>query len=178
MGSWLRANLSSVLSVLAGIGGSLVALYITTSSSVRLEPVNLRVEQVASVEVAREVASLRAEVKAVQDSIQNARDLPKDTKLAIQLQQIQNALADVQTRQSKLEQAILTNPAKALEVPLLQRDLENLKTAQQANILAVKEGVDRVYDLNKWLLGAMAVSIVTLAIGTFLKSKEAGGEKK
>jgi len=29
----------------------------------------------------------------------------------------------------------------------------------------------RVYDLNKWLFGKMAVSIITLAIGTFLKSR-------
>lgn len=49
----------------------------------------------------------------------------------------------------KLENAILTTPSKALEIPLLQRDLENTKISQQAMISAVKDGVDRVYDLNK-----------------------------
>jgi hypothetical protein len=65
-----------------------------------------------------------------------------------------------------------------LEIPLLQRDLENLKVSQQANIQAVKDGVDRIYDLNKWLLGAMALSIIALAIGNFLKAKESSSEKK
>jgi hypothetical protein len=33
-------------------------------------------------------------------------------------------------------------------------------------------------DLNKWLLGAMALSIIALAIGNFLKAKESSSEKK
>jgi hypothetical protein len=95
--------------------------------------------------------------------------VPDASKAGLQLDQLQKSVADLQTRQVRIEQAILANPIKALEIPLLQRDLDGLKTAQQDSILALRQNVDRVYDLNKWLLGAMAVSIVTLAISNFLK---------
>ena len=49
-------------------------------------------------------------------------------------------------------------------MPLIKRDIENIQITQQVNIQAVKDGVDRIYDIAKWLIGAMAVSIITLVI--------------
>src|SRR5262245_5305413 len=98
--------------------------------------------------------------------------IPKANKLYLQLQKIEESITDVKIREEKLEEVILSNPTKALELPLFQRDLENIKVNQQTNVAAIKDSVDRVYDLNKWLLGAMAISVVTLAIANFLKSKE------
>jgi hypothetical protein len=114
--------------------------------------------------------NLNTKFKNVDDSLANISHLPKDAKLSFQLQQIQKTVANIQGRQDQLEQVIVTSPSKVLEIPLIKRDLDNLKDAQKAEIISIKEGVDRVYDLNKWLLGAMAVSIIALAIGSFLKS--------
>ena len=103
--------------------------------------------------------------------MQSISKLPDRDKLSIQFRQLQKAVADIQDREDKLEKAILTNPSKALEIPLIQRDLENIKVTQQANILSSKESIDRIYDLAKWLLGGIAVSIFTQAVVNFLKEK-------
>lgn len=181
MPTWLTETVARVLTILAVLVSGAVFLYSTVGSrrpalfggvEVKLD------QQVPMKAIEEQISQLRLEVKALEDTIQGAANLPKEAKFGVQLQQIQSAVADIQMRQGKLEQAILANPSKALEIPLLQRDLENLRATQQANILTVKEGVDRVYDLNKGLLGAMAVSVVTLAIANFLKGKESSGEKK
>lgn len=112
------------------------------------------------------------EIQAISDTIRNAPNLPREGKTVLDIQIIQKRIEDIRDRQAKIEQVILANPAKALEIPLIQRDLDGLKAVQQANIQAVKEGVDRIYDLNKWLLGAMAISVIALAIGNFLKPRE------
>jgi hypothetical protein len=57
-------------------------------------------------------------------------------------------------------------------MPLFQRDLENIRISEQSNSSVLKDSVDRIYDLNKWLLGAMAISIITLAVANFFKAKE------
>ncbi len=111
------------------------------------------------------------EINDIRDSLQNVPKLSEGSKLSLQLKQIQKSVADIQSREESLERAILVNPSKALEIPLIQRDLENIKVTEQANIVLLREGVDRVYDLTKWLLGAMAVSIITLGIGNFVKEK-------
>lgn len=174
-----RIPASSILSLMAAIVGTIVALYSTvdTFRTIELKGVKLQVDQASSDKTLAETIKLREELRSLKTDLQNVASLPHDAKVAIQLQQTQKAIKDIAERQEKLEQVILANPAKALEIPLLQRDLENVKSAQQANLTAVKEGVDRIYDLNKWLLGAMAISIVTLAISNFLKGKEPSGGK-
>jgi hypothetical protein len=119
-----------------------------------------------------QITRLDADVTSVQGQLKALSNVPEDSKVAIQLKAIDTTLADLKTRHGKLEDVILNNPIKAIEVPLLRKDLDNLKDSQQQNLLALKQGVDQVYDLNKWLLGAMAVSILTLAISNFLKGKE------
>ena len=119
-----------------------------------------------------EVGRLRAQVGALRDEMNKLAAIPEEGKLAAQVTIISGAAKSLDERLQKLETAILANPAKALEIPLLQRDLEGLRQAQQANLAAVKEGVDRLYDVNKWLLGAMAISIITLAISNFLRPRD------
>ena len=131
----------------------------------------------------KDVADLHAQIDqldrdlmSVKNQLRALTNVPEDTKVAIQLKGIDDSLNDLKARHEKLENAISNNPAKAIEVPLLRKDLDNLKDSQQQNLLALKQGVDQVYDLNKWLLGAMAISIVTLAISNFLRGK--GKEKQ
>ena len=44
-----------------------------------------------------------------------------------------------------------------------------MQALQQANMGAVKDGADRLYDLLKWIVGATAIAIISLALTTFLK---------
>lgn len=124
------------------------------------------------VELERRIALLETQLDATRAQLIKPTDLPPNTQVSVELRKLQGAFEDVNSRLAKLEHVIVTTPAKALEMPLLQRDLENVKATQQAMISTVKEGVDRVYDLNKWLLGAMSVSIISLAMASLIKGKE------
>ena len=160
------------LSITALVIGLLIALVpiFLTSPQQTLQPSLESREQVAEIkDHLNEAVKTINQLQAKLDALSN---IPEQAKVAVQLKDLQNNLKDLWTRESKLEEVILSNPAKAIEVPLIRKDLDNLKDAQQQNMLAVKQGVDQVYDLNKWLLGAMAVSIVTLAISNLIKGKE------
>jgi hypothetical protein len=111
-------------------------------------------------------------VGALEQRISSISNIPKENALYDEIKQLTASVDDLNSREGKIESIILEKPAKALEMPLFRRDLDNLKDAQQIALVSVKENVDRIYDLNKWLLGALAVSIVTLAVGNLLKSKE------
>jgi hypothetical protein len=67
-------------------------------------------------------------------------------------------------RLTALEGAIGESPVKALEVPLLRRDLENLKQSDAAATDGLRSDYDRQYDLMKWLLGTFVLGMIgTLA---------------
>ena len=135
--------------------------------------VPLNTEQVARISaLVGRISSLEAQLTATRTQFSKPPSLPPEAMVPAELKKLQSTVDDLNGRLVKLEGAILATPAKALEIPLLQRDLENVKTSQQSMMAAVKDGVDRVYDLNKWLLGAMAVSVISLAAASFLKGKE------
>jgi hypothetical protein len=175
------AQVANVLSVVVAFIAAIVGFvsYFYKAQTVDIGGLKLTIDQAQTQRsLNSEVEGMRKQLKSVQDELQKVTALPPEAKLAVQLGQMQNTTTDLTSRLDKLERAILTSPAKALEIPLLQRDVENLRSTQQANLLAVKEGVDRLYDINKWLLGAMAISIITLALSNFLKGKDAPSEKK
>jgi hypothetical protein len=78
----------------------------------------------------------------------------------------------IEAREGRLEQAILTNPEKALAMPMLRRDLDAAKETNAQAIAAVKANVDQVYDLTKWFIGALAVGVFSLAIPNLLSRRK------
>jgi hypothetical protein len=126
------------------------------------------VPQISNTEISdlrREVARLRRDQQLVRSAIDEASVMLGGRVLSRRLQLLEN-------RQANLERVILNDPAKALELPLLRRDLDNSREANAQSLVSVKASVDQVYDINKWLLGAMALSIIGLAVTNFLTRKE------
>jgi hypothetical protein len=132
---------------------------------------NLVIERTLSIHQ-EEIKKINETLKDLESIKSSISDIPKESSVYIEIKRLDSSVNDINTRSAKLESVILENPAKALETLLLRRDLDKVKEAQQAALVNLKDSIDRVYDLNKWLLGAMAVSIVTLAAGSFLKQKE------
>lgn len=166
--------LPAVAAMLSTIAGLVVVLYRPSSEigTSKFQVETLEKQLTATQQAMDRSLALQEELQSIKADIRNISKLSSNEKLAFQMSQVQRDIQQITQRQQKLENAILTSPSKALEIPLLQRDIENIKSLQKENIIAIKEGIDRVYDLNKWLLGAMAVSVVTLAVSNFLKGKE------
>jgi hypothetical protein len=61
-----------------------------------------------------------------------------------QVTTLQSTVDSTGKRLEKIEQVILADPAKALEMNLLRRDIQNLQAVQQATMEAVKKDVDRL----------------------------------
>ncbi|HEX2076422.1 MAG TPA: hypothetical protein VHG08_01900 [Longimicrobium sp.] len=116
-----------------------------------------------------EIASIRAELQRTRDQIAALARAPAGSELGVRINRLTVAVEDLQKRQLRLETAIGADPARALEVPLLRRDLENVRAAQTQYYEALRADVNRVYDMNKWLLGAMAIAVVTLGISSLWK---------
>jgi hypothetical protein len=89
------------------------------------------------------------------------------TALSASVQQLR---ADV----DGLDAAILADPAKALAVPMLRRDLDSLAQRNRDDLLAARDEIGRVYDLTKWFIGlmfTMAVGLIGLAVTTFMQQR-------
>jgi type II secretory pathway component PulM len=126
--------------------------------------------------VVQELEGLKSQLAMVNadlDSLKKEAQAPlpgaDKSQVAVRLGRLEGALTDLQSRQTKLEEIVLNNPARVLELHSLRRDLDELKENQQQQHLAVGHGMERIYILTKWLFGVMAVSIAVLAIGYWTK---------
>jgi len=171
--NWITRLKSEWLQLVAGFIGLLIGILTIVSPFGKDNPVLPSVAHNEEVlKIHQELQEMSKNVNNLKGQLDTLSQIPDEAKFTIQLQSINTVVSDLKTRQSKLEEVIMSNPAKAIEVPLLRKDLDGLKDAQQQNMLALRQGVDQIYDLNKWLLGAMAVSIVTLAISNLIKGRE------
>lgn len=126
-------------------------------------------------QLASDIVTLRGQQQHLEEALKAAvNGLPSDAGTATKLTEMQASVSDIQQRMEKLEAAIMATPAKALEVPLLQRDLEHLKTLQGATMESTKASTDRVYDLLKWLVGlAGGGGILSIGLQAFFARKDA-----
>ncbi|MCJ1883020.1 hypothetical protein [Pseudomonas nitroreducens] len=64
-----------------------------------------------------------------------------------------------------LEAALNSDPAKALAVPILRKDLDNAREGFKNSTEQTKLEIDRIYDQNKWFIGLMfTVSLSVLGM--------------
>jgi hypothetical protein len=70
-------------------------------------------------------------------------------------------------RMKRLEDAISAAPDKALSIPMLRKDVDQLESTVAANRTASLEELGRMSTFNVWFLGLIGTLGVTLMIGMF-----------
>lgn len=115
-------------------------------------------------------AELRREIERIirrQEEFLAQKQVPEPVSI------LQKRLDQIEQRQERLERIIMEDPNKALELPLLRRDIQGLKDTQNVGLEATRKSVEQVYDLSKWLIGAMALGVISLAVNTFMRRRDA-----
>jgi hypothetical protein len=169
---FLRAFLSSI-ALAAGGFGLLTTAFISKSgvemgglfgpevSRTDLQQINERLN--------RQVKSLNNDILAVKIAASQPGKAQTGDAAAIQNRAILSRLALIEKRQQKLEAVILDNPEKALTMPLMRRDIDNMRETNAQSLASIKASADQTWDLSKWLLGGLCVGVVSLAINNFTK---------
>lgn len=120
----------------------------------------------ASVAEARRQAQLSVELAA---KIANAK--PANAEVARLMVEVDSLRSEVE----ELTDAVGLTPEKALAVPLLSKDMDNLREGYRHDLDATQSEMNRVYDMNKWFLSTvvtMALALVGLAISNFLQLRK------
>ncbi|WP_223504645.1 hypothetical protein [Pseudomonas sp. BF-R-24] len=73
----------------------------------------------------------------------------------IELTSLKATVKSIDERLAILERSISDNPEKALSIPMLRKDQENMSKAIEGNKIAVSAELTRIYDQQKWILGGI-----------------------
>jgi hypothetical protein len=115
-----------------------------------------------------QTAIIRAELDAVIQEQKRVKKLIDGPISDVSTQSLRSEMERLDGRLARLEGAIMRRPDSALAIPMIRRDLDHLKDSNAQAIGAIKSSVDQVYDLTKWLIGALALGVLSLAATNLL----------
>lgn len=170
----------SIIVALIGLIAGVATVIVGNLSPALKSSVDDRTKELLESVITRETKSYKSDLELLSNKVEqtealikNLSKVPDGAKVAVQLKQQKEAIVALGDRLNKMEDAVLEDPAKALEMPLLRNDFDHLKESYEADALALRDEVSRIYDLNKWFIGlmfSMAIGIIGLAITNFIKS--------
>ena len=94
------------------------------------------------------------------------------TEVGAQIALIHVDIVALSSRMKSLEDALLENPEKALAIPLMRKDMKQIEDAHKQSVATMVRSIDRIYDQNKWFIGTMALGLITLAISSFVQTRQ------
>jgi hypothetical protein len=130
--------------------------------------------------ISARIGKLERHLKDWQSSMQgtaviNMDSLKKLNAANFELNQMKHDINNLLTQLHALNTVIMDNPEKALRLPMMKQQIDNLGNQSTATTLALKEDISRVYDMNKWIFGlviTMLVSLIALNVSNLLTRKQ------
>lgn len=123
----------------------------------------------------KEISRLESELLTVTSSLDAISKVPDEHGWKSEASKLAISIGKLSARLEALENAITEDPAKALAVPILRKDLDNTEESLKAELLQTKSEIDRMYDQNKWFIGLMftiALSVLGMAASSFFNRKD------
>ena len=121
------------------------------------------------------IENITVAIKGVNNSISSLSSIPENHGWKVEASEFSSELNSLKIRFKALEDALTVDPAKALSVPILRKDLDNTEKSLRAELLQTRAEVDRMYDQNKWFIGLMftiALSVLGMAASSFFNRND------
>lgn len=163
---------SVALAVVTGITTLVASQWIGLESSKPLESIfsfGASKEMFAS---KSDVESIKVQSELIKDALKKAAERTSlgegyGASVSLEISVVSAKLDEIEKRLATMEKSISDNPEKALSVPMLRKDQDNLSKNFDANRIAFAAEIARVNDLQKWILGSIGGVLVTAIAGLF-----------
>jgi hypothetical protein len=116
-----------------------------------------------------ELQRLQSRLDEIQSAVGKIATMRPET---LRIATLSAELDSVRAQVDKLDDAIGQSPEKALAIPMLKKDVDDLKDDYRRDTDNTQGEINRVYDQNKWFIGlmfTMALGLLGLAVSNFLQ---------
>ncbi len=131
-------------------GLSLIGLVIATA--VYLVPAQggiryITDQTVAISDLQVDVLLMQRDIGAIKAQLASSSGLSDQSEISSKLSSLNTSVDSLQDRFSTIEKLILRDPPRALEIPLMRKDIDSVRDSTQTQIAAIKQDVDRNFTL-------------------------------
>lgn len=170
-----KRRLSEIASLVAGIAAAVAATFASGALFRNTEPERSQLYATERIKfLEQQVTLLGVKVGGLHERLNALAKPDTATNIGTQIAALRSEVKTADSRMETLERGLLASPEKALSVPLLRNELENLTRTYRQDLDTTVKSIDRVYDQNKWFIGlmfTMAIGLIGLAISNFVQAR-------
>jgi hypothetical protein len=78
----------------------------------------------------------------------------------------------LEAAQARINETIIASPEKALETPLIRRDVTELRNSTTESVAVLRREIDRLYNLNATFVIGLAVAIFSFGLFNYLTTRK------
>ncbi|HEY1979334.1 MAG TPA: hypothetical protein VGH13_04545 [Xanthobacteraceae bacterium] len=161
------SNIVSIFGVIAGIVGFIITL-VPNDRQAKIDPVNAAVAKIE-----KRFSELNEQVDKVDSALGRLEKLPTDADSRAIVATFNDRISSAENRLKTIEDLVVQDPQKSLSIVLIKRDLENLQKSLDEKTAAENAGIERLYNMFGWSIGALIFAVAAQLIAGVLSRQKA-----
>ncbi|EHK7543265.1 hypothetical protein ICR46_003605 [Vibrio cholerae] len=164
---WSRAStysalLAVLMSVLAGV------LTFTVDKSIPKKEIDL-VQN--SILIAQTKSELESELAVLKAQLGELTKVPENVSISSTLTEFERKLNSLEKQVTAINSVILESPEKAIEIPMLKRDIKSMQERYESSIDSLEREIARAYETITWVIGTILLGILGLAASVLFREQ-------
>lgn len=125
-----------------------------------------------------EIISIKSDQAKINSRIDGLTQIPGQTVSSVEITELKNTQSNLDNRFSRIENILVQDPLKSLEIPLMRKDLDNLVSTTDLQIALLRQDVERSYNLMLVTIVALAIAVLAPALSNIFKKSKDEKEKE
>jgi len=169
---WLdKASISAaVLGAIAALISFVITFTAENFKTIEIDGIEFQTKPPSTIYL-EDTVLLKKEVVSIKTQLTNLTSIPKDSAVSARLSKIESHLSSLDKNITIINKAIMQSPEKALELPMLRRDIASLQKQYESATKSLEREISRAYDTIKWVIGTIVLGILGLAASVFLRER-------
>jgi len=159
---------AATMGAVATIIGGVLSVFLVNTAKIDEIKFNAEFAEVSALstrQIEKEIESLKSKVATI-------TVVSEDVAVASKLSELETKMNSLSSDIAIINKVIMQSPEKALEIPILKRDLASLNKQYEATVEALEREITRAYDTIKWVIGTIVLGILGLAASIFIKARD------
>jgi hypothetical protein len=160
-------TITGAVGALSSVALAFWASQVNRSDDLLAAKASVQVER-AMADREKEITALQRELEAAKNQLRSSSSTPSSSS---DVAALGKRLDAIEAEQKRLSTVITDSPEKAVSLPLMRRDIDDIKGSQTQVAEALRREIDRVFDINKWIIGGLAAGVLSLIVRDVFRNR-------
>lgn len=170
--NWINKDYTTFIPILGAILGVLIARGTYIDS--KLDDKKKAESMYENREIKDKLINVQKDINNLSirlENIEYAGDT-SNTPLRLEIQSVKSSIKEIGGKLDNLEEVILKDPVKALEIQFLKKDIETMKESIKSDQESVQQDIDKINSLVLGSIVALVIAIITPLIQNIINYRK------